>query len=229
MRALGDQDHPARIAARLERGADREQPAQFAVGARLGAHRDSRHAGQRLEPLADEMDQRECALRGLHRRERMEISEAGQPRHLLVEPRIVLHRAAAEREDAEVDRVVLTRQTRIMAHRLRLAEARQTDRAAPFQSTQPMNRRRDRLQVDPRRAHAADLEDQRLLEHQRLVAGEGRHFGRVARFGTARPSVVVHAHASVSSSAPASAATSSSVTVSVTATTNPLASASTPG
>ncbi len=37
------------------------------------------------------------------RLERMDVGEARQPRHLLVEPRIVLHRAGAERIEPDVD------------------------------------------------------------------------------------------------------------------------------
>ena len=55
------------------------------------------------------------------RLQRMDVGEARQPRHLLVEARVVLHRARAERVEAGVDRVVLLRQPREVAHRLRLA------------------------------------------------------------------------------------------------------------
>src|SRR3546814_7099090 len=42
-------------------------------------------------------------------------------------PRIVLHRARAEREEAQVDSVILAAEARIVAHRLRLGQARQSD------------------------------------------------------------------------------------------------------
>ena len=57
VRAFGDEDDLALVAPRLERRADREQPAQFAVRARLGAHRDAVHAGQAHQPLAEPVDQ----------------------------------------------------------------------------------------------------------------------------------------------------------------------------
>ena len=63
----------------------------------------------------------------------MDIREARQPGQLLVEPRVVLHRARAERVETAVDRIILLRKPREMPHYLRLAEPRQSDRAAPFE------------------------------------------------------------------------------------------------
>ena len=63
----------------------------------LGRHRHRRHAGQRGEPVRQLVDQRQRALHGRDRLQRMEVGEARQPRHLLVQPRIVLHGAGAER------------------------------------------------------------------------------------------------------------------------------------
>ena len=62
------------------------------------------------------------------RRQGMQIAEAGQPRHLLVQARIVLHGAGAERIKPGVDGVIHARQAHIMADHFRLAEARQADR-----------------------------------------------------------------------------------------------------
>ena len=91
------QDARARFAARRDGGADRQQPAQFAMRARLGRHRHRRHAGQRGQPVHQFGDQLQRALRGRLRRQRMQIAEARQPRHLLVQARIVLHGAGAQR------------------------------------------------------------------------------------------------------------------------------------
>ena len=87
--------------------------------------------------MRQRIDQFERALHRALRLQRMEVGEAGQPRHLLVEPRVVLHRARAERVEAAVDRVILLRQAREMPDDLRLAEARQTDRALPFETVEP--------------------------------------------------------------------------------------------
>ena len=122
------QDARALLAARLERGPDGQQAAQFAMRAGLGAHRHGRHAGQYRQPAHQFADQRQRALHRLLRLQRMEIAKARQPRHLLVEPRIVLHRAGAERIKPRIDRVIHARQPHVMAHHFRLGQARQADR-----------------------------------------------------------------------------------------------------
>src|SRR3546814_11089454 len=68
------------------------------------------------------------ALHRFLRLERMDVGKAGHPRDLFAEARIMLHRAAAEREEAEVDGVVLTAEARIVAHRFGPAEPRQAER-----------------------------------------------------------------------------------------------------
>ena len=54
--AFGHQHHAARVAARLERRADAQQAAQFAMRARLGRHRDAVHAGERDQPVGEFVD-----------------------------------------------------------------------------------------------------------------------------------------------------------------------------
>src|SRR5947199_267771 len=76
------------------------------------------------------------ALDGVDRLQRMDVGEARQARDLLVEPGIVLHRARAEREQAEVDRIILPAEPGIMAHRLRLRQAGKADRAVAFEAGQ---------------------------------------------------------------------------------------------
>ena len=128
MRRFRHQDMAAPVAARLQCGANCHDAAQFAMraGGRRQGHR--RHAGQRLQPMRQRVDQLERALHRRYRLQRVQIGETRQPRHLLVEPRVVLHRARAERVEAAVDRVILLRQAGEMAHHLRLAEAGQADR-----------------------------------------------------------------------------------------------------
>ena len=129
------------------------------------------------------------------RLQRMDVGEARQPRHFLVEARIVLHRARAEREEAGVDGVVLARQAHVVAHRFRLGEAGQADRPcarARRGAGRTFAARRNRR----RSLGLADLEDQRLLDAQRAIAGEGRRarserldrsVGRPCRFMPAPP------------------------------------------
>ena len=118
----------ARLAAGGERRLDRHHAAQLAVGAGLGAQGDRRHAGHLDQPVRQLGDQLERAGHGRLRLQRVDVGEAGQPRHLLVEARVVLHGARAERIDAGVDGVVLLAEAHVVAHRLRLGEAGQIDR-----------------------------------------------------------------------------------------------------
>ena len=100
------EDTRAMFAARLQRRTDRQQAAEFAMRACLRAHGDSRHAGQRRQPVHQVGDERQRTLHRLLRLQRMDIAESRQTRHLLVETRIVLHRARAERIKSRIDRVV---------------------------------------------------------------------------------------------------------------------------
>ena len=129
VRRLRHQHDRALLAARRERRLDRHHAAQLAMRAGLRRQRDRRHAGQLAQPARQLGDQRERARHGRLRLQRMDVAEAGQPRHLLVQARIVLHRARAERKHAGVDAVVHARQPHVVAHRLRLGEAGQADRS----------------------------------------------------------------------------------------------------
>jgi hypothetical protein len=75
----------------------------------------------------------------------------------------------------------------------------------------------------------ANLEQQRLLEHQRPVAGYGRGFDSLAGRRRRPPAGRIDGHRIASFSTASKASISSFETVSVTATTRPLASASTSG
>ena len=104
--------------------------------------------------------------------QRMQIGKAGQPRQLLVEPRVVLHRARAERVEAAVDRVVLLRQPGEMPHDLRLAEPGQADRPLPFEPIEARAERRRFRQIHPAMAGRILLEQERLLDLQPAVAAD---------------------------------------------------------
>ena len=156
-------------------------PQKLAMGAGLRRERNSRHAGQRREIAGELAHELERALHGRDRLQGMNVADAGQPRHALVEAGIVLHGAGAEREQPGVDAEVLLRQAHVMAHGLGLGEAGQADLALALE---PAETRRERLrlvEIDAGRVDAADLEDQRLLLLQRAVAGEGRVLGCAGR------------------------------------------------
>jgi hypothetical protein len=77
MRRFGNQDTMARLAPGVERGMDRQQAAKLAMSAGGRAHRHRRHAGQRLQPMRQRIDQLQRALHGRDRLERMEIGKTG--------------------------------------------------------------------------------------------------------------------------------------------------------
>ena len=169
------------FAARFECRADRQQAAEFAMRARLRAHRHGGHAGQRRQPVHQVGDQRQRALHRLLRLQRMEIAEARQPRHLLVEAGIVLHRAGAQRIEPRIDRVVHPRQAHIMAHHFRLRESRQADRrrcaaARPAAISDNLHLRN----IDAGHARAAEFEDQRLFVIKAAIAGDRGESRRLA-------------------------------------------------
>ena len=225
--AFRHQDHLARIAPRFECGANAQDAAQFAMGARLRAHGDGVHAGEIDEPVSEFIDDFERTAHRVDRLQRMHVGKARHARDLFVEPRIVLHRARAQRKKTEVDRVILPRQARVMTDGFRFGQARQADRLAPLETAKPVRPAPGLRQVHTGRLDMADLEQQRLFQHQRAIAG--------GRIGTAHRVMafdgcaglparcIGRAHASTSSSAEASVSMSSSVVVSVTATSSPFA------
>src|SRR5690242_13241553 len=100
----------------------------------------------------------------------MDVGQPGQPRQLLVEARVVLHRAGAERVEAAVDRVILLREPREVADHLRLAETGQADRALSFEAAEAVAKRRRLEQVDAAAAGRILLKEERLLVLQAAVA-----------------------------------------------------------
>ena len=174
MCAFGHQDNLARIAARLMRSANAQYAAQLAMRTRLGAHRDAVHAGQFDQPVGEFVDHLQRAADGAGRLQGVDIGKAGHPRDFLVEARIVLHRAAAEREQAKVDGVVLAAETSVVTHRLAFLQRGQADRVGAVEPAEAIGRIAARFgQVDPGLVQLADFEQQRLFQHQRAIAGHG--------------------------------------------------------
>jgi hypothetical protein len=185
--ALGDQHHLARIAAGVERRANAQQPAQLAVRARFGAHRHPVHAGQVEQPEGERVDHLQRPLHRFLRLQRVDVGEAGQPRDLLVEARVVLHRAAAEREQAEVDRIILPRQPRVMAHRFRLGQAGKANVAIALKTAEALGRNAHFGDVDASPVEMAALEQQRFLELKGAISGHGLRASGVCADRSGRP------------------------------------------
>ena len=61
-----------------------------------------------------------------------------------------------------------------MSHRFGLGETRQADRLPALQTTESWRERVRLVKIDTGHVEAADLEDQRFLDPQRVVAREGR-------------------------------------------------------
>ena len=225
MGAFRHEDHFASIAARFQRSPDTQDTAQLAMRASLGRHRHAMHAGQLDQPDRQFVDHAERALHAVDRLQRMDVGKALQPRDLLVEPRIMFHRAAAEREQADVDRVILAAEPCIVTDRLALGQTGNSDRRLALEPAEAAFDLRGLGQIDAAAIGRTDFKDQRFVDHQGAVAGVGGdgilvghgHIGFL--FG--RASFGKHAHDRAPSRAVAKASISPSVEVSVTATSNP--------
>lgn len=229
VRAFRDQYHLALVSPRFERRADAEQTAELTVGAGFGAHRDTVHAGEVEQPEGKLVDHLERTLNGLLRLERMDVRKAWKTRDLFVQARIVLHGARAEREQAQVDGVILPGQAGVVANGFGLTETRKSDGARTFEAAEPRSAPWYLGEVDAGGLPAIHLKDQRLLKHQRAIAGDGLGLALLIRRSGRAPARRIDGHWTTSLRAASSAPMSSSVTVSVTAMTSPFSSASAPG
>ena len=99
-------------------------------------------------------------------------AKPGKPRHLLVEARVVLHRARAERIEAAVDRVVLAAEAHVVAHDFGFGQARQADRRRAAQAAEAIVLQFGFGQIDAAFAGAAEFEDQRLFVVEAAMAGD---------------------------------------------------------
>ena len=172
IRAVGrvrDQDRRARVAGLRERRADHEDARQFALRARGGLESHPRKAGQFDQSLLELPHQLERALRHGLGRERVPRREARQPRHLLVDARVVLHGAGAERVHVLIDREVQARESREVTRDLDLGDL------GPSRDLLAQERWRDRDDRGhvERRQRVADLAPARALENERLLARLG--------------------------------------------------------
>ena len=130
MRRVGNDDvRPLVVlAAVAEVRVEEHQPCELALAPRSGLKRHGIEAGHLEQDLLQVPLELEGALRGVILDERMELREPRQPDEPLVDPRVVFHRAAAERVEARVDPEVARRELREMAQHLRLGKLGQARR-----------------------------------------------------------------------------------------------------
>src|ERR1700724_3383928 len=155
----------------------------------------------------------------------MDIGESGEPRPLLVEPRVMLHRARAQRIEPAVDGVVLLRQPGEVADHLRLAETGQADLCLPLETAEARFEGRRISKIDAAAGGRPLLEDQSFFDLQPAVAGD--RFERCCRIseGVGTKGSAPIGHDNTSRSSRRSRSMSSSVTISVAATRRTSASA----
>ena len=230
MRAFGNENDAAWVTTCRKSGLDAQYSAQLSVSASLRCHSDPMHARELDQPHGQLINHRQCPLHGLNRLQGVHIGKACHTRDLFIQPRIVLHRAATQREEAQIDRIILTAQAGVMADGFRFRQSGKADVAMPLQIAQARGNLRRVGKINTGCCSGANFENQCLFKHQRLVTCEGRRrgFASIAHFRF--PSALIDCvHAKISCKATANVSTSSLVTTSVTATTSPLESASVPG
>jgi hypothetical protein len=101
--------------------ADHQHSGELAVCSCGGLQRHLGHAGHCDKRLLQLPHEREGPLNLVLGLEGVELGDAGQAGQLLVDARVVLHRAGTERVEPFVDAVVPLRQTREVAHDIDLA------------------------------------------------------------------------------------------------------------
>jgi len=115
----------------IRRRLEHQERGEFRLRACGGLKRDEVHAGDLHEHLLELVGEREHALRRAVRLTRMEIRE--QRGRAVVDLRVVLHRARAERVHAAIDGVVELRKMRVVPHHLRLRELGKSERRRPLE------------------------------------------------------------------------------------------------
>ena len=163
MRGVRRQHLGPRFAAVGVEGAGEQQAGELAVRARRGLQADVRQAADLRQRLLQQPHQLQRALGALRVLRRVQAGVAGQRRDPLVEPRVVLHRAGAERVEAGVEVEVAAREAVVVADDLRLGDLRQARRlgAQQLRRDQLLQRRLGHFGGGQDRGAAAGL---RLLE-----------------------------------------------------------------
>src|SRR5262250_698925 len=107
----------------------------------------------------------------------MDVGKTRKPRELLVQPRIVLHGARAERIEGRIDRGIALGEADVMAHGLGLGKSGETGRRLALERAQAILERRGFRKIHARMAFAAEVENERLLVVETAMAGGGLRTG----------------------------------------------------
>ena len=124
MRRVRNQNLLPRIALALVIRPHQQDARKLPMRARRRLQRNRVHAGNLDQALAQQLHDPQAALRQRLRLIRMRLRNPFQPRHRLIHPRVVLHRAAAQRIHPQIDRIVPRRKPREVADDLNLAQLR---------------------------------------------------------------------------------------------------------
>jgi hypothetical protein len=116
------------VAPRVVVGADHRHSGELSMRPRHRRHRHAGHAGDVLQHLLQLEHAGEEALAGFVRAGRMACQELRQHRQRIACPRVVFHGARTERVELRVDREILLRKPRVVAHHVELGDFRQSRR-----------------------------------------------------------------------------------------------------
>ncbi len=133
VRGVGSQHLGPGFAAVGVEGAGQQQAGELAVGAGGGLQADVGQAADLPQRPLQQPHQLQRPLGPARVLGRVQAGVAGQRRDPLVQPRVVLHRAGAERVEAAVEIEVAARELVVVADDLRLGDLRQRRRLGPQQ------------------------------------------------------------------------------------------------
>ena len=196
VRGVGGDDRVSLLAAIGEVRAHEHEPGELALrpGGRLQRHgRKARHLGEDLLQVPHQLER---ALRVLVLRMRVQVAEPRERGRALVDARVVLHGARAERVEARVDAEGAVGERREVPHDLRLGELGKARRMCAAQAVRELGDG----EVGSRRAPGSATRARALEDERRVAPGASR----------------LGAHAHTSSSTAASRSTSSTLFFSVT-------------
>ncbi len=168
MRRIGNQHLLPRIPVLFMVRANQEQPGQLALRPRRRLQRNRIHPGNFQQTLFQQLQHLQATLRKLLRLIRMLRRNSIQPRHKLIHPRVVFHRARTQRIHPQINRVIPGRKPREVPDHLDLTNLWKSLHAlAPVRVSQRL-RRIHRRHIQ-RRQFKRPLPRRRLLKYQSLI------------------------------------------------------------